>query len=191
MFALGAHRPCALLPWSLARPVLTFACSTWCVFVSSWPVFGSCFVAFRCITGLPSWHFSCMFAPGPRLRRGRDPGFLDLGTLLSAFISMLPFNFDLSLGPCWLYFRSIFDSSRTRSLFFFVFVFVFVFCFFFLSLFPLSCTSFPVPWRPSFFFWLPPRAPNWTPAGFLHSADSYRWCLLAAHTSFLSVINNC
>ena len=22
-------------------------------------------------------------------------------------------------------------------------------------------------------------------------ADSYRWCLLAAHTSFLSVINNC
>ena len=66
----GAHRPCALLPWSLARPVLTFACSTWCVFVSSWPVFGSCFVAFRCITGLPSWHFSWMFAaaasPRPR-----------------------------------------------------------------------------------------------------------------------------
>jgi hypothetical protein len=42
-----------------------------------------------------------MFA-APRLRRGRDPGFLDLGTLLSAFISMLPFNFDLSLGALLL-----------------------------------------------------------------------------------------
>ena len=39
-----------------------------------------------------------MFAPGPRLRRGRDPGFLDLVTLLPEFISMLPFYFDLSLG---------------------------------------------------------------------------------------------
>ena len=184
----GAHRPCALLPWSLARPVLTFACSTWCVFVSSWPVFGSCFVAFRCITGLPSWHFSCMFAPGPRLRRGRDPGFLDLGTLLSAFISMLPFNFDLSLGPCWLYFRSIFDSSRTRSLCVFLF---------FLSLSLSLSLSFLCPALPFPFLGVPPSfgylrvLPIGLPLASSTPADSYRWCLLAAHTSFLSVINNC
>ena len=60
-----------------------------------------------------------VFAPGPRLRRGRDPGFLDLGTLLPAFISMLPFDFDLSLGALLALLRSIFDSSRTRSLCFF------------------------------------------------------------------------
>ena len=199
----GAHRHCALFPWSLARPVLTFACSTWCVFVSSWPVFGSCFVAFRCITGLPSWHFSCMFAPGPRLRRGRDPGFLDLGTLLPAFISMVPFYFDLSWRPvgstCVFPAPSLTRLVPVPCLLFLLLLFYFFNLFFIISCLSLSlsflCPAFPFPFLGV--------SPYGTSFGYLRvlpiglplasstPADSYRWCLLAAHTSFLSVINNC
>jgi hypothetical protein len=72
----GAHRPCALLPRPLARSAPSsdpFACSFWRVFMGSWPVFGSCFAALRCIAGMPAWPFQCL-----RLARGfaaAAPGF--------------------------------------------------------------------------------------------------------------------
>ena len=166
----GAHRPCALSPWSLARPVLTFACSTWCVFVSSWPVFGSCFVAFRCISGLPSWHFSCMFATGPRLRRGRAwlPGSWYITTRVH-FHASLRFR-SLSWRPVGS--TCVFPAPSLTRLVPVPCLFYFVYFYFFLSLSLSSVLHFLSRSLASLLtglLLLPPRAPNWTPADFLHS----------------------
>jgi hypothetical protein len=72
----------------------------------------------------------------------------------------------------------------------FIYLFIHLFILFFFS---LSCTSFPVPWRPAYgtSFGYLRVLPIGLPLASSTPADSYRWCLLAAHTSFLSVINNC